>query len=200
MRIRPAANLVATLAGVALLFTSPAFAHGESDQAGGFLAGLAHPVAGLDHVLAMIAVGLWGTQLGKPALWVLPVAFPIVMALGGLAALLGLPLAGVELGIAVSAMVLGGVVAGGLRAPLPLALAGVAAFAVFHGYAHGAELRSGQGPLAYSAGFVIATGLLHAVGIGLGILDRLPRGAAFVRGLGAVIACGGAVYLWRAIP
>jgi urease accessory protein len=199
MRIRPAIKRVGTLAGVALLVTSPAFAHGESDQAGGFLAGLAHPVAGLDHVLAMIAVGLWGAQLGKPALWVLPVVFPIVMALGGLAALLGLPLARVEIGIAVSAIVLGVAVAGALRAPLPLALAGVAAFAVFHGYAHGAELPNGQGPLAYSAGFVTATGLLHAAGIGLGFMDRLPRGAACVRGLGAAIACGGAVFLWRAI-
>ena len=143
-------------AAVALaLVLSPvaAFAHQETGQAAGLLAGLSHPLSGLDHVLAMIAVGLWGAVLGPPAIWVLPVAFPMVMAFGGLMGLLGFPLPGVEIGIAVSAVVLGALVLAGVRPPLWLAALIVAFFAIFHGHAHGRELPEGTSALLYSLGY-----------------------------------------------
>ena len=129
----------------------------------------------------MVAVGLWGAVLGPPALWLLPVAFPLVMAFGGVLGIAAVPLPRVEIGIAVSAMVLGLMVAFAVRAPLGLAVAVVAAFAIFHGHAHGAELPPGADAIAFSAGFVIATGLLHLCGIGLGyagiaLAARWPAG------------------------
>ena len=176
-----------------------ALAHEEAGQAAGFLAGLAHPVSGLDHVLAMIAVGLWGAVLGPPAIWVLPVAFPLVMAVGGLMGLLGLPLPGVEVGIAVSAIVLGTMVLAELRPPLWLAAAIVAFFAVFHGHAHGRELPEGTSALLYSLGFVVATGVLHAVGILIGVAHRWAAGRQIVRVAGGGVALAGLFFLWRAI-
>ena len=178
-----------------LLPALPALAHSDHGQAGGFLAGLLHPVGGLDHVLAMVAVGLWGAQLGSPALWVLPVAFPMVMALGGFLALIGIPLPGVELGIALSAVVLGAAVLGALRPPLLAAAVIVALFAIFHGHAHGVELPAGADGLAYSIGFVVSTGLLHAAGIVMGLLQRLPHGQQAIRGMGAAIGLGGVYFL-----
>ena len=176
-----------------------ALAHEEAGQAAGFLAGLAHPVSGLDHVLAMIAVGLWGAVLGPPAIWVLPVAFPLVMAVGGLMGLLGLPLPGVEVGIAVSAIVLGTMVLAEVRPPLWLAAAIVAFFAVFHGHAHGRELPEGTNALLYSLGFVVATGVLHAVGILIGVAHRWAAGRQIVRVAGGAVALAGLFFLWRAI-
>ena len=176
-----------------------ALAHEETGQAAGFLAGLVHPVSGLDHVLAMIAVGLWGAVLGLPAIWVLPVAFPLVMAVGGLMGLLGFPLPGVEVGIAVSAIVLGVMVLAEVRPPLWLAAAIVAFFAIFHGHAHGRELPEGTSALLYSLGFVVATGLLHAVGIALGVAHRWALGRQAVRVAGGGVAAAGCFFLWRAI-
>jgi len=176
-----------------------ALAHEETGQAAGILAGLAHPVSGLDHVLAMIAVGLWGAVLGAPAIWVLPVAFPLVMALGGLLGLLGIPLPGVEIGIAVSAIVLGLMVLAEVRPALWLAAAIVAFFAVFHGHAHGRELPEGTSALLYSLGFVVATGLLHAVGIVLGVAHRWAVGRQAVRVAGGGVALAGLFFLWRAV-
>jgi len=176
-----------------------ALAHEETGQAAGFLAGLAHPVSGLDHVLAMIAVGLWGAVLGPPAIWVLPVAFPLVMAVGGLMGLLGVPLPGVEVGIAVSAIVLGVMVLAEVRPPLWLAAAIVSFFAIFHGHAHGRELPEGTSALLYSLGFVVATGLLHAVGIALGVAHRWALGRQAVRVAGGGVAAAGCFFLWRAI-
>jgi urease accessory protein len=186
---------------VALLAQWPAiaFAHEESGQAAGFLAGLAHPVSGLDHVLAMVAVGLWGAVLGAPAIWVLPVAFPLVMAFGGLMGLLGFPLPGVEIGIALSAMVLGAMVLAEVRPPLWLAALIVAFFAIFHGHAHGRELPEGTSALLYSLGFVVATGLLHAVGILIGLAHRWAMGRQVVRAAGGGVALAGLFFLWRAI-
>jgi len=175
----------------------PVFAH--QGPAGGFLTGLSHPVSGLDHVAAMVAVGLWGAQLGRPALWLLPVAFPMVMALGAFLALLGLGLPGVEIGIAVSGIVLGAMVVLQARPPLPVALLLVSAFAVFHGHAHGTELPANQSGLLYSAGFVMSTGLLHATGIAIGAIHVWKPGAVAVRVLGGVIMAGGAYFLWQAI-
>lgn len=182
----------------AALAPAVAYAHEETGQAAGFLAGLLHPVTGIDHVLAMISVGLWGAVLGPPAIWVLPVAFPLVMALGGLMGLLGIPLPGVEIGIALSAIVLGTMVLAEARPPIWLAALIVAVFAVFHGHAHGRELPEGTSALLYSLGFVIATGLLHAVGILLGAAYRWPAGRRGLRVAGAGVALAGIFFLWRA--
>jgi len=183
-----------------LLWPVAALAHVEAGEAGGFLSGLSHPVSGLDHVLAMVAVGLWGAQLGMPAIWVLPVAFPMMMAFGGMLGLMGAPLPGVEVGIAVSAMVLGALVLGGVRLSLTAAVLVVAFFAVFHGHAHGTELQAGQNAVLYSLGFVIATGMLHAVGIGIGMIQRWDTGRKLLRGAGGLVLAGGLYFLWQAVP
>lgn len=159
------------------------------------MSGLLHPVLGWDHVVAMVAVGLWGAFLGAPAIWILPVVFPLVMALGGVAGLLGLPLVGVEAGIAGSAIVLGLAVAFKVRPPLWIAAVVVAVFAIFHGFAHGTELPEAANPIAYSAGFMIATGLLHMAGIGLGYLVRWSVGKWIVQATGALIALAGLAFL-----
>ena len=164
---------------------------------GGFLSGVAHPVFGLDHVVAMVAVGLWGAFLGAPAIVVLPIVFPLVMAVGGVLGILGVPLPGVEVGIAASAIVLGLMVVFAVRPPLWIAAVLVGIFAIFHGHAHGAELPPGADALAYSAGFVVATGLLHLVGIALGLLTRWPAGSVVVRAAGGLIAGVGAFFLVR---
>jgi len=174
-------------------------AHVQSGQAAGFFTGLKHPVSGLDHVLAMIAVGLWGAQLGAPAVWVLPVAFPMMMAFGGFIGLVGLPLPGVEIGIALSAILLGSVVARESRPSLGVAVLLVAFFAIFHGHAHGTELPKGQSGLTYSIGFVIATGCLHGVGIAVGLIHRWPAGKAALRAAGAIVALAGVAFFWRAV-
>ncbi|MEO1467926.1 MAG: HupE/UreJ family protein [Pseudomonadota bacterium] len=191
---RPVLFAFAMLA--ALLAAGPAAAHSAEGVAGGFASGLAHPVLGPDHLIAMIAVGLWGAQLGMPMIVVLPVAFPLMMAVGGVAGAAGLPLPGVEIGIAGSALVLGLVVAAAWRAPVWGAAAIVAIFALFHGHAHGTELPAAADPLAYGIGFVIMTGLLHLAGIGIGMLQGWQDlGPKVVRGVGALIAAGGAFFL-----
>ena len=189
----------AAVSGLVALAASPAFAHAQQGQAAGFLTGLRHPISGADHVLAMVAVGLWGAQLGAPAIWLLPVTFPIVMAFGGFLGLLGVPLPGVEIGIAASAILLGSMIAKEARPPLSAAAVLVGFFAVFHGYAHGTELPAGQSGLPYSVGFVTATGCLHATGITIGLIHRFPWGRVALRVAGAAIAAGGLVFLWRAL-
>ena len=178
--------------------STPAFAHVQQGQAKGFVTGLRHPISGADHVLAMIAVGLWGAQLGAPAIWLLPVTFPMVMAFGGFLGLVGIPLPGVEMGIALSAVLLGIVVASEARPPLVAAAALVGFFAIFHGHAHGTELPPGQSGLMYSIGFVVATGCLHGVGIAIGEVRRWPGGRAFLRVAGTAVAMAGVAFLWRA--
>jgi urease accessory protein len=181
-----------------LLFGAlPAMAHEQLGQAAGFLNGFRHPISGLDHVLAMVAVGLWGAQLGPPAIWLLPVTFPVVMALGGFLGLVGVPLPGVEVAIALSAVMLGLLVAREARPPLRLAAALVGFFAVFHGHAHGTELPTGESALLYSIGFVLATGSLHAAGIGVGLVHRWDWGRVALRIAGAGVAIAGCVFLWR---
>ena len=174
-------------------------AHAKDGQALGFVTGLQHPVSGLDHVLAMVAVGLWGAQLGAPAIWLLPVAFPMVMAFGGVAGLLGVPLPGIEIGIAMSAVLLGLAVMAEARPPVQAAAALVSMFAVFHGHAHGTELPPGQDGLSYSIGFVMATGCLHAAGIVAGLAHRWPAGRVALRVSGATVALAGVLFLWGAI-
>jgi urease accessory protein len=177
-----------------MLIATPALAH-TGEGAGGFLAGLSHPVFGPDHVVAMVAVGLWGAFLGTPAIWMLPVVFPLVMAFGGVIGILGVPLAATETGIAASAIVLGLMVALAARPPLWIAAVLVGAFAIFHGYAHGKELPDGANAVAFSTGFVIATGFLHLAGIAFSLLTRWPAGRIAVRGAGAMIALVGVAYL-----
>jgi len=177
----------------------PVLAHEQQGQAAGFVTGLLHPVSGLDHVLAMVAVGLWGAQLGAPAIWLLPVTFPLVMAFGGFLGLVGVPLPGVELGIATSAILLGAMVALQARPPLALAALLVAFFAVFHGHAHGTELPAGQSGLLYSVGFVVATGALHAIGISIGLIHRWPAGRVLLRAAGVAVSLAGVAFLWRAV-
>ena len=185
---------------LALLWAAgPAGAHTADGVAGGFISGLLHPIAGWDHVIAMVAVGLWGAFLGRPAVWLLPVVFPMVMALGGALGVVGLPLPGVEIGIALSAVVLGAMVALAARPPLAVAAVIVGVFAIFHGHAHGTELPQSASPIAYSLGFVIATGLLHAFGIGLSLLTRWPHGQQVVRAGGGAIAALGLWFLVRAL-
>ena len=197
MRTSPVHRTLVALSLAAL--ASPALAHVETGQAAGFVTGFAHPVSGLDHVLAMVAVGLWGAQLGLPAIWILPVTFPIVMALGGLLGLAGVPLPGVEIGIAASAILLGAAVMTERRLPLYAAAALVGFFAVFHGHAHGTELPPGQSGLLYSLGFVVATGCLHAIGIAIGAIHRWPAGRVALRLAGGGVGLAGVFFLWRAI-
>ena len=186
-------------AAVVATVSAPALAHVEAGQATGLLSGFLHPISGLDHVLAMVAVGLWGAILGTPAVWVLPIAFPLVMAMGALLGFLGVPLPGVEYGIAASAILLGAAVAFEARPPVAFAALLVGVFAIFHGYAHGSELPPGQSALLFSMGFVIATGALHAVGIGIGALKGRVWGGAVLRAAGSMVAAGGAVFMWKAL-
>jgi urease accessory protein len=188
-------GLIAFLA-LLLLPATQAFGHTVEGVASGFTSGFTHPLFGLDHVAAMVAVGLWGGILGRPAVWALPVTFPLVMAMGGVLGVREVPLPGIELGIAVSGIVLGVMVAGFIRAPLAIAAAIVAFFAIFHGYAHGLELPEAANPLAYGAGFVICTGLLHLSGVAVGLLIHWkPTGPYLVRTGGGAIAALGCWFL-----
>ncbi len=190
------AFLFGLASGLAIaLSAEKALAHEAGDVTGGFFSGLTHPIFGLDHVVAMVAVGLWGGQLKQPAMWLLPVTFPLVMATGGMLAVRGLPMPGVEIGIAASAVVLGLLVAASIKPPLWVAAVIVGCFAIFHGYAHGAELPESATPLAYGTGFVISTGLLHALGITIGLLVDWPLGERIVRLCGGLIACVGVYFL-----
>ncbi|MCB1864133.1 MAG: HupE/UreJ family protein [Chromatiales bacterium] len=178
---------------LALITLAPvALAHQQGAvDSGALVSGFMHPFGGIDHLLAMLAVGMWGAQLGRPALWMLPVAFPMLMAAGGVLGIAGIPFPSVELGIALSVVVLGAVILLNARPPLAISLAIVSGFALFHGYAHGVELPSQADPLPYSFGFVLATGLIHLAGIAIGLITHLPRGLAMLRAGGAAIAATG---------
>jgi len=181
-----------------LLFTLmplTAMAHTGVGTLGGLVSGMKHPVSGLDHIVAMVAVGLWGAFLGPPAMWLLPVVFPVVMAFGGALGVLGVPVPAVETGIALSGVMLGLMVALAARPPLWVAAVIVGFFAIFHGHAHGAELPTAANALTYSVGFVVVTGVLHLSGIGVGLLVRWPWGKVTVRTAGVAIACIGFGFL-----
>lgn len=187
--------LVARLAALlVVLLPAPVLAHTGEEVATGLLSGFLHPLTGIDHLLAMVAVGIWGTQLGRPAIWMLPLTFPLVMSMGGVLGVRGVPIPAVEFGVAGSAVALGLMIALAARPPIAVAAALVGAFAIFHGHAHGTELPGAADPLAYGAGFVLVTGLLHAAGIGIGLIDRWPAGVLALRAAGAAIALVG-VYL-----
>jgi urease accessory protein len=179
------------IAASALMAPATALAHNPIGVAGGFASGFLHPLSGIDHILAMVAVGIWGAQLGAPAIWTLPVAFPLVMAVGGALGVRGVFLPGVEIGIAASALLLGIMIFRENRPRLYAATLIVGFFAIFHGYAHGNELPRAANPLAYGVGFVTATGLLHMSGVALGLIHRWPRGARTLRTTGAGISLAG---------
>ncbi len=181
-----------------LVFSGVASAHGTHDiggLSGGFVNGLIHPLLGVDHVVAMFAVGLWGAFLGQPAIWVLPVVFPLVMAFGGALAIAGIYIPGIETGIALSAVVIGAMVTMVARPPLWIAAIIVGGFAIFHGYAHGSELSSSDSALSFSIGFVLSTGLLHILGIVFGFVDRWTWGKSAIRVSGAGVCLTGLGYL-----
>lgn len=191
-------NATGPIAGIVLLtIASPAFAHTGTGLAGGFASGFIHPLSGPDHLLAMVAVGLWGAFLGRPLVYLLPVVFPLVMVAGAILGMVGVPMPPVELGIAVSVLALGACIAFAFRAPIWLAALIVAVFAIFHGYAHGRELPSAADPAGYSLGFVLATGLLHVAGIAFGLIKERPTGALAMRTIGAAIAVVGVAFLIR---
>jgi urease accessory protein len=191
--LRPVIHGICLL--VALDMTSVRLlAHTNPSVAVGLLSGFVHPLTGVDHMLAMVAVGIWGTQLGQPAIWLLPVTFPLVMALGGALGARGIPMPAVEIGVAGSAVILGFMIVLAARPRIRVAAVVVGSFAIFHGYAHGAELPAAAEPLAYGVGFVLVTGLLHACGIVLGLADRWPVGGLALRAAGAAISVVG-VYL-----
>ena len=182
-----------------LLWPFTVFAHQRGGEVVGFASGFWHPISGIDHILAMVAVGMWGAQLGAPAIWVLPVVFPMVMALGGTMGLMGVKLPGIELCIALSALTLGFAVFREARPKLWISATMVGVFAIAHGHAHGTELPLGASGMLYSIGFVMATGLLHALGIGIGVVHRWTAGRIALRVAGAAVAMGGVFFLWKAI-
>jgi urease accessory protein len=154
------------------LFLAPtaALAHVGVDNTSGFMHGFMHPLSGLDHQLAMILVGVFAYQLGGRALWLVPLTFVGVMALGGFLGVAGIPVPFVEIGIALSVIVLGAVVAFGVKAPVAVAMGAVGLFAIFHGHAHGSEMPLDASGFEYGIGFMLATAVLHAAGIFIGML------------------------------
>lgn len=186
------ALIAATLApGVAL-------AHTGVGDTGGFVHGFAHPIGGLDHVLAMVLVGVFAWQLGGRALWLVPSAFVAVMALGGALGFAGIGVPFVEVGIALSVVVLGAAVAFGVKAPVAVAMAVAGVFAIFHGHAHGAEMPETVAGMTYGLGFMLGTALLHVVGIAIGygvgsLGDRY--GQVVTRAVGGVAAVAGVAIL-----
>lgn len=193
--LRVAGLVMAALA----LSVSAASAHEGGGAGGGLVTGFLHPILGWDHVAAMVAVGLWGAFLGKPAIWQLPVIFPLVMVIGGVLGIAGVPVPQVETGIAASALVLGVMVALAVRPPLWVAWILVGVFAIFHGHAHGTELPGSTSAITYSIGFVIGTGLMHMIGIGFGVLAKWPAGRVAVRAGGGLIALAGLGFLTGAV-
>ncbi len=192
--------LVSSLGAVFLaLGTGLAQAHILTGPMGGFASGFEHPLSGPDHLLAMFSVGLWGAQMGGRPVWSLPVTFPLIMCVGGVLGIAGVVVPGLELGIALSIVVLGGAIAAAWRAPEWLAVLIVAVFAIFHGYAHGAELPLAADPAAYSVGFVVSTGMIHVFGIAVGLLVGRLYGGRVSRVLGGLILLGGIYYLVSAV-
>ncbi len=187
---------LAAVIGTAL--TAAAYAHTGVGLHGGngSTAGFLHPLMGLDHLLAMLGIGVWAAQLGNRAVWLIPAAFVTAMVGGAAPALSGAPLPMAEFGIGGSVLVIGGLIAFGARLPLSVAMALAGAFALFHGHAHGTELPGFAHPAAYGAGFVAATALLHAAGVGIARLARQHAGRLPFRVGGAVMgAVGGGLLL-----
>ena len=176
-------------------FAGSAEAHVGVGSTSGFMHGFMHPLSGLDHMLAMTAVGLFAARLGGKALWLVPAAFVAMMAVGGAMGISGIGLPGVELGIAASVIVLGAAVALDFSLPTAAAMGLVGFFALVHGHAHGSEMPLAASGLTYGLGFMLATALLHAFGIGLGIsIGKIAtsRGSTLVlRVAGGAMAAAG---------
>jgi urease accessory protein len=182
------------LAALLAITANPALAHTGIGPVAGFGAGFGHPIGGLDHILAMVAVGILAAQLGGRAIWIVPGAFVGMMIVGAVLGITGVGVPFVEQGIVGSIIILGAVVAIGRRLPLALAVGLVGVFAVFHGHAHGTEMPVNAAGLAYGIGFAAATVLLHAVGVGLGLGAQKASeelAPAAVRIGGAAIAAAG---------
>ena len=158
---------------VFVLSVSPVLAHTGVGDTHGFIHGFTHPISGIDHVLAMVAVGVFAAHLDGRALWAVPLAFVMMMAVGGALGMSGVGIPYVEIGIALSVVALGSAIAFGLSLPLVAATTLVGVFAIFHGHAHGAEMPDTASGFEYGAGFILATGILHAIGIGLGLATGL---------------------------
>lgn len=189
-------SLVPIILLVAFLIGAPHAASAHiTGVASGFGAGFLHPLLGPDHLVAMVAVGLWGAQLGSPAIWVLPIAFPLVMAVGGLIGISGADVPYPEQMIALSGLALGLVVAFRVRIAFWAAAIVVAVFALFHGYSHGREMPQAADAASFAIGFVVATGMLHLLGITIGVADRSRTGKLAIQGLGAVIAAVGCFFV-----
>jgi urease accessory protein len=180
-----------------------AAAHIIREGAAGFGSGFAHPLTGPDHFLAMFAVGLWGAQMGGRSVWTLPVTFPLIMVAGGAAGLIGLPIPGIEIaieiGIALSIVTLGLAIAFAWHPAEWVALCIIGVFAVCHGYAHGSELPRAADPADFAIGFVLATGMIHIFGIGVGLALHRPMGGRLAQGLGALIGVAGLYFLIPAV-
>jgi urease accessory protein len=170
-------------------------AHITQDSAGGFVHGFLHPLSGADHLLAMFSVGLWGAQMGGRSVWSLPITFPLIMVIGGVLGIAGVPIPGVEIGIALSILVLGAAIAFSWKPQEWVALAIISVFAICHGYAHGAELPIASDPADYAIGFVVATGMIHILGILVGLYAGRLYNGKLARILGAMIAPGGVYFL-----
>ena len=194
--------LARSLAAAVLLIPTAALAHTGHGDGHGLVHGFAHPLGGLDHILAMVTVGIFAWQLGGRALWLVPASFILMMAAGGAAGMAGVPMPLVEFGIAASVIVLGTIVAIGIKTPVAIAMGLVGAFAIFHGYAHGAEMPVDASGVSYAAGFVLATVLLHAAGIALGMgIGRLSNvyGRVGYQVSGGLVAAIGALILVHAV-
>lgn len=196
--LRPARRLLQAF--LLLLAPGLALAHeGASLPYGSFLGGLLHPVLGPDHFLAMVSVGILSAQMGGRAIWTVPATFVAVMALGGLAGWLGLPLTSIEAGIAFSVLALGAAIAAERRIPVVVAMVFVGTFAVFHGYAHGAEMPEVATPVTYAFGFISGTAGLHLAGVVIGdIAQHYAAGKVMLRAAGGVIAAVGGYFLLAA--
>lgn len=185
-----------------VLLPRAALAHTGHGDTGGFAHGFMHPIGGLDHVLAMVAVGLYAALLGGRALWLVPATFIGVMAIGGALGIAGYPLPYTEVGIALSVVVLGLAVALRISLPVLAAMALVGVFAIFHGLAHGAEMPQDASGYVYAAGFLLATGFLHCAGIAIGLVagDLADRGGwRVVQAAGGAMALAGVALLTSAI-
>jgi urease accessory protein len=181
---------------ITLLIPRLASAHTGVGDPTGFWHGLEHPISGLDHILAMVAVGLWAAQMGGKALWMVPGAFVLAMAGSSVVGHFGLPIPGIEQGILASDFILGLLLLFAARFPVMISTGIVAVLAIFHGYAHGAEMPSTALGLTYGMGFIISTAILHLVGMGIGFgIDRYqPRFQELLFRLGGGVVLGGAIY------
>jgi urease accessory protein len=199
MKTRTTLASIFLLVSAAVLMPESAQAHAAQGDHVSIAAGLGHPFSGLDHVLVMIAIGLWAAQLGRPAVVALPVAFPLVMMLGAFFAVTGISLPAAETGIALSAIFLGAAVLLRFRADLRIAVPLIAVFGLCHGFVHGSELRLDQHAVLFAAGFVVGTALLHATGIALNVVRSWRWGRAALRGAGAGVLASGVTGLWAGV-